>query len=446
MAEVSARLQSLWFSLDSRATFFARAIDMSRIISGNIAWRSVAVFAAFLFALAGCTGQLAPPTRSGEPIGVQLMRAEPMFVGAPFRVLLDFESASDLAFVSTSSISKLDPVIKLDSEVAHTGGASLQVPAGAKGSGFVVKLSALLPTNDFPGLWTLIGGYFISREATSVQIDYLVGGKSLLHRSVNLEPRKWTPVFLDFSTLSDPNANAPSEVGVLSFTTGNAAVWCDDIVAFDNASLFVGDADKAGDGWTVRRRGFITIIEKPGSFKLRIPSPEAASEGWRVEEANELRVRMMNSTGKREWTVYSDGREYLDGKFQSAIELPAEQLKEMEAQQASPAELSVPEEFGRVERNAPGDRNNDGYAEASGAYQLKANGARFEATITPRTAKLVRPVLEIAGLPAGRVMANLEGRLIEKSVRLPNGHVLIELPATINRPVTVNLRVQPQDR
>ena len=371
------------------------------------------------------------------------MRVEPMFVGAPFRVLLDFESASDLAFVSSISASKLDPAVKLDAEVAHTGATSLQLPAGAKGRGFAVKLSALLPANDFPGQWTLIGGYFICRESTSVQIEYQAGGKPLLYRSVNLEPRKWTPVFLDFSTLSDPNANAPSEVGVLSFTTGNAAVWCDDVVAFDNASLFVGDGDKAGDGWTVRRRGFITIIEKPGSFKLRIPSPEAAPEGWRVEEANELRVRMMNSAGKRAWTVYSDGREYLDGKFQSAIELPAEQLKEMEAQQASPAELSVPEEFGRVERNAPGDRNNDGYAEGSGAYQLKANGGRFEATITPRTPKLVRPVLEIAGLPAGRVMANLEGRLIEKSVRLPNGHVLIELPATINRPVTVNVRVQP---
>ena len=71
---------------------------------------------------------IAPPVRTGEPIGVQLMHVEPMFAGSPFRVLLDFESPSDLAFIADH------PTVTMDPQVAHTGRASLQVPA--KSSGF----------------------------------------------------------------------------------------------------------------------------------------------------------------------------------------------------------------------------------------------------------------------------------------------------------------------
>ena len=110
-------------------------------------------------------------------------------------------------------------------------------------------------------------------------------------------------------------------------------------------------------------------------------------------------------------------------------------------QQKSPATLSVPEELGRLERNAPGDRDNDGYAELRGAYQLKAIGPRFEVKITQQTPRLLRPVLEIAGLPAGRVLAHVEGQQIERVSRLKNGNVLIMLPNTLDRAVTVNVRV-----
>jgi hypothetical protein len=385
----------------------------------------------------GCAKPLAPPVRSGEPVGVQLMRIEPAYVGTTFRVLCDFESPTDLAFIADC------PSVRLDPQVAHTGLCSLQVPAGA--NGFTVKLAALLPPGNFPAAWTLVGAYFIAREPASVQVSYVAGGKTLFQRAVELVPRQWTPVFLDISSLSDPNGNPPPEVGVLRFDVKRSAdVWCDDVVALDNARSLVPEPDpQAGTAWSVRQRGFWTMIERPGSFKVRLPTPEAEGDaGWRVQEANELRVRMVSANGKRLRTIYSDGREYLDGKVSSLVELPPEQMRALREQQASPALLAVPEELGRIERNAPGDRDNDGYAEATGTYHFKASGPRFEVVITPRTARLIKPALEISGMPEGRVLVNLEGQVVDRVVRLADGHVLLELPGAIDRAVTVNVRVQ----
>ncbi len=53
-----------------------------------------------------------------------------------------------------------------------------------------------------------------------------------------------------------------------------------------------------------------------------------------------------------------------------------------------------------------------------------------------------RPVLEISGLPFGKILATLEGRLIESAQRTNDGNVLIELPATIDRPATVDVRIE----
>jgi hypothetical protein len=380
----------------------------------------------------GCTEQLSPPVRSDEPIGVQLMRAEPMFVGTPFRVLLDFESPADLSFLSDLSTARIDTA------VAHTGASSLQLPAG---SAVTVKLPSLLSSSAFPAAWTLAGGYFISRESASIAVTYEVGGTALLHRTVNIEPRKWTAVMLDIAMLNDPNIIASRDVGVLRFKA-DRTVWCDDVLLVDNAHTLVGETDKAGDNWTVRQRGFATLVERPGSFKLSIPTPEAAADGWQAIEANEMRVVLTGGGGKRIWAIYSDGRGYLNSRFEPIESLPADRLAAYREQHASPAEISVPEEQGRIERNAPGDRNNDGYAEATGTYQIKATSPRLRITITPQTPKLLHPVLEIAGFPAGRVTGNMEGQLLDKAVRLPNGHVLIEVPATLSKVTTLDIRVQ----
>jgi hypothetical protein len=132
---------------------------------------------------------------------------------------------------------------------------------------------------------------------------------------------------------------------------------------------------------------------------------------------------------------------YFGGEFRG----PGKSLRdagELAAQHASPADVSVAESMGRLSRATPGDANNDGYNESRGAYQVVAAGPRVELTITPRTSVLARPVLEIVGLPPGKLLVHMEGQLVPGAVRLANGDVLLELPARVQRPTLVNVRVQ----
>jgi hypothetical protein len=50
-------------------------------------------------------------------------------------------------------------------------------------------------------------------------------------------------------------------------------------------------------------------------------------------------------------------------------------------------------------------------------------------------------VVEIAGMPAGNALVNMEGRVVEDVMRLEDGRLLIELPGVIQRKITVSVRV-----
>ena len=140
-------------------------------------------------------------------------------------------------------------------------------------------------------------------------------------------------------------------------------------------------------------------------------------------------------------TIYPDGRMYWGGQFRVAWR-DLRDAREQALQHATPAEIGIPDSMGRVNRSTPGDGDNDGYNEARGAYQIVASGSRIELALSPRTAVLSRPVLEIAGLPAGTVRVTMEGRLVPGALRLPSGDVLIELPGPIARPTLINVRAQ----
>ena len=51
-------------------------------------------------------------------------------------------------------------------------------------------------------------------------------------------------------------------------------------------------------------------------------------------------------------------------------------------------------------------------------------------------------MLEITGRPPGKAIVTLEGRLVEKTLRLEDGTLLAYLPAIIERPTTVNVHVK----
>ena len=384
-----------------------------------------------------------PPPLQGQPIGLQIQRLEPTLQGCPFRVLLDFESPDDLAFVAG------DTLAQLDTHVAHTGTSSLRLEAGQRG--FQIRLGDLLGDLPFPGPWLMVGAYFYCENAATITVVYPAdnpaaegGGTRTLRRSVPLIPRHWTPVMLDLSPLRNPNAPSVAAPGTLFFQIAapDSPVWCDDVIVCDNSRQWV-DSPTAGQGFSVCLHGLTTTIDRPGYFRFDIDTPDAGTDGWVLREASLLRVVFNSRQGQRWWTIYSDGRQYKDGQF---IPPPADDpdavLLAMEHQFI--ARIEVPEELGRVDRNHPADKNNDGYAEMLGSYELLASGrlAMFDVTIIPQSPALARPVLEVARLPEGRVVVSIEGQLLRNVVRLSDGRVLVELPGIIRRAVTVHFHVE----
>lgn len=396
-----------------------------------------AIGVVLLAALTSCTENTAhterpvPPPLADEPIHVQIQRAEKRLGGMPFRVLLDFEKNYDLAFLSPRQS------LRLSEDVAHTGKRSMELHPSA--GILTVKMSSVLGA-ALPGNWTVTGAYFHSKEAATVTVTYgsTAGGTLAQGHSVKLVPGKWTAVMMDLTT--DPGRLA--DRGLITFSvSASSPVYCDDLVVMNNAKTWVTRDQQDKEGWEINQSGFSVTAQRPGAFRMVMKTPEASEEGWSVEEANDVRLRCASASGKV-MAIYPDGRQYLDGEFRW-LAAAAISVKDLYAQQhAAPADLHVPEELGRVNRDTVGDRNNDGYNEQRGAYQITASGPRLELKLTPRSKLLCRPVLEITGLPPGKALVTVEGRLVERMTRLPDGTLLLELPITLEREVTVSLGVR----
>ncbi len=254
---------------------------------------------------------------------------------------------------------------------------------------------------------------------------YEAAGIAPVTYTVELPEGKWTPVMLDIAAVLD--GQRPAEVGTLRFTFGSgsiAPIWCDDVVEMEKNEIIVDQKD-----FSLRERGFQYVVARPMSFRIALRTPEASSQGWRLAEANCIRAIFTSEGKEKKQIIYADGRRFVDGRF-DAVGQPRQLLEQSHAQ---PAEVTLPEETGKLLRNLPGDENNDGYVETEGVYHIVATSPRLEIQVNPRGISVMDPVLDIAGLPAGKVVATVEGKLIEKVVRLDNGHVLIEITGRLAR-------------
>ncbi|MEZ0266869.1 MAG: hypothetical protein ACAI43_19230 [Phycisphaerae bacterium] len=435
-----------------------------------------------------------PPPLTDLPIGVQMTRREPRLAGVPFRVLLDFEKTVDEAFVlRPASVGPMYPQAEparrparwysgepapamLEMGFAHTGKASLALRRDR--AAVAVKLSSLVP-EGVPGKWTMAGAYFFSERAATVTVglasQHAGGDAPLLERTVALTPGQWTPVFLDLTALapegSTGGVNPAAAPSLLS--AGRAAdllvvraksaeptvVFCDDVVVINNDVAYAdvapepaatepataGEAPAAARSpWTIRRRGFETVVERPQRFRLSLKTPEAgAAEGWVCREAGPMRARFLSTAGKT-WTIYPDGRSVRDGQLDLLFKSADPALRQaLAAQHESPGEMTVDEEMGRVFRESEGDRNNSGYDAGRAAYQLaSANRTRFVFSIAPRTKQVVAPVFEVSGLEKGAALIVVEGQLIDRYAWLPDGRLIFELPRAVTRATTVNVSVK----
>jgi hypothetical protein len=215
----------------------------------------------------------------------------------------------------------------------------------------------------------------------------------------------------------------------------------DDLMLVDNRKVFIGSQKDAP--WSIARRGFSFVGSAVGAFSFNLATTDAAANGWSLDEANQMRARFHSSgdsSGAKNLTVYYDGRAIWDGQYRAMS--VATQNPLYAAAHQSPGTIDIAEEMGRIDRNSAGDSNNDGYNELSGSYHIIATGPRIELRLTPHNSPLIRPVLEVTGLPPGKILVTLEGQGIEQICRLNNGAVLVELPARIDQAVTIDLRVE----
>ncbi len=386
--------------------------------------RTLELYLAIALLCTGCGSRAAgdpDPLVSGtsEPIGVQMMRVEPHLKNQRFNTLVGFESPSDTVFVTAAGGGR----VARDAQHAHTGRYALRTDAKE----LHPKTLALLPAGSFPGKWTLLGGYVYAPEGAQV---------TLAQRKLTVPPRRWTPVFMDVASARD----APAFVLRVQ---SPSPVWFDDLMLVDNAQdLFVADdAEASLDGpWSIRRAGLYYVINAPGRFATKLLTAEAGGPGgWTAVETVRSRARFASSGPQKSLTVYPDGRAYWDGTYRP---LSAGAAEAAYAQQhAAPARVEVAEEFGRVDRDTPGDADNDGYNESRGAYMIRANGPRMEISFTPRTPTVLRPVFEIAGMPPGKAVVTIEGRLVHDHERLGDGTLLVDIPARVNRGTTISVKV-----
>jgi len=386
--------------------------------------------ALILIIIAGCAQRPdPPPLRSAEPLGLVAVRTEAQLQKYPFRILQQFEHPVDLAFVIVDG-----PAAQLSADRGHTGQSSAIL--NKETSSATIKLPSLLSGVRWPGQWTLVGAYFYVEKPQKMRAIYEIDGRAALNYSVEIPAKQWTPVLLDISAIEGP---AAAKVGVLRFLFPDGLrqpLWCDDVVIMNNHTEVI--EAKKNVKWSLEERGFKYVIHTSNST-VTLKTPEAAEHGWTLEEANAIRARFRSDGAEKERVIYSDGRQFIDGELKPLGIKPSVVI-DIQTYHEHPARLEIAEEFGRANRNSRGDKNNDGYDEINGAYQIIAAGPRVEFTLSPRSGLLVRPIVEISGLPAGPVSVTMDGRWVERMVRLENGNVLIELPGESAFPVTVMVK------
>lgn len=374
-----------------------------------------------------------PPTRPGLPLAYQMLRTEAQMKRYPFRTLQTFEDAVDLAFLRCEG-----PAARLDTLRAHTGHSSAQLAPGSQS--VTIRLPSLLSGVNWPDQWALVGAYLCSDQPQRMTATYEVNGAAVLSYSVELPAGQWTPVLLDVLSL-EGNAAAVPGLLKLTFAGGlSRQLWLDDVVIVNNAEMHVGQG--AADGWKLSERGFRYFVEYPARYtKVQYKTPEAVAGGWALSDANLLTARFVSRGAKKAMALFHDARQIVDGQY-APLGNPTPLDAAFEAQHKQPGEITLPPEQGRVLRTLEGDANNDAYVERWGVYRIEAAGPRVEFVLTPAAGvPLHGPVVEVSKLPAGNVLASVEGKPVNRMARLKNGNVVMELPGVFERAVTVNVRV-----
>jgi hypothetical protein len=390
--------------------------------------RLLGISTLLLAAASGCATNAPAPTAAVE-VAPRKPRPVVGLVDVKLSRLLDFESDADLTFVRD----RMTSTAQRDATTAGEGKASLRVVSGQQG--VKLKLATLLTGRQFPGSWTLVGLQARSPGGDAVLRLSLcdASGKTLTSRAIPINADNWDWAWLDLTGVA---AQAVDGLELrASIESGSRGTLLVDTVALgDNARTFPpidGSPVKVslkGLHWTVQLQ----------DASLQIASPESGADGYLRQSFDPYRCIFTTRAGAA-LVIESRGRIYEGGTCKPATTNgPWDAIA---AQHARPGRIEIDEAFGRVERTSSGDRDNDGYDESRGSYRVAVHGSRARLTLSPDGPPLVEPLLEIRGMPPGDAVVTVEGRLVEKCVRLSDGTLLVEIPSTIGRPTTVDVRI-----
>jgi hypothetical protein len=381
-----------------------------------------------VLSLGGCTQPTLPnPIPAAQPVALQLQKQDDNLQKQRYRTLLDFENEADFVFVSSASATA--------AWRAHTGQGAASVDGAV-----TVKLQSLLMGAPLPGNWTTVAAYVQPGEDDVFAVDLLDNEKVVAQARIAAQAGEWNSIWLDLTHPAVASAvGSASRLNLRITSERGKAFLLDDVLLIDNARTLVDNTSQGG--WKVSRRGSAIVFDSPGRFNVVVQSRQGVDADWTLQECNATRAVLRSSGPVRVWTLYADGRSIQDGVMRVAGALPPALVESHQ----SPAELSVEESTGRLDRYTPGDTTNSGYNPLLGAYQLIAAGPRLQFTIVAEKLPVILPIFEIKGLSKGKVTAVIDGRLIDALERLEDGRVLLRLPLKVEERATMSVSVTPDN-
>ena len=389
----------------------------------------LSVLAAFL--LTAC--ESTPSGKDDRPVSslvLQLGRESASTTKQIIHPVLTFESPDDAVFVTAAGGCAIDLS-------RHAGGKSaLKIADAAKGATIRVGLAGGV---SLPDRWPSITFRALGEQGCTLNATLTVAGQPPIETSTPLRPGEWTTCELDLALWV--NQKIESNDVQLTLTAAVGSLWLDDVVLADNQTFIVAPtADELP--WSISRRGHSLTVERAGAFSTTLDEERGGGggAGWRLIEADDLRLVAESAGPTRRLTIYNDGRSFWDGAFKPLSTFA--RGGDFSAQHDRPATVAVPDEQGRLDQTSAGDANNDGYNEQTGDYRLVARGRRVDLRIEPRELPIQRSVFAVAGLPAGTATVACEGRAITGVVRLADGRVLFMLTQPVTRATTINVAVK----
>lgn len=406
---------------------------MLLVTSGITDMRRIStLFLAFLPLLSGCPSSRTTPAwvSDAPPLVLQLQQQDDSLLNQRVRTLLDFESESDAVFARSDSVLSLN-------SMAHTGRQSLLV----NGRSVTLRIGSVLFSTKLPGEWSLLGAYVRPQVDTPITVELMVGERIITKSQHTVGKGRWTFSGVDLTEIDPAAFEGVQDQLTLRYTIENAGglagISLDDVLLIDNKQILVDTLNQGATGWRIARQGYKTTIDAPHRFNIRAATAAGNDRGWVLREYGDFRAILQSVGPVKHWVLYSDGR-YMEDHQLSVKGASGDAVI---ASHQKPAEIRVEEATGKLDCFTDGDDNNDGYNERLGAYQLVARSGRMQLrVIPPAGVPAAAPVLEIHGLPDGRVSATVEGRLIDRATRLPDGRVLLILPLEMDRPMSVTIR------